>query len=180
MTAENPPKGVFEKMSLSVFDDPNQPPEPADLRRRLGAAATTWNALVAGVEEHCSPVEELWSFGGAKFGWSLRLVRKGRVLLYLTPQEGRLLAGMVLGGKAVAAAQDAGLPPALLAQLESAPQYAEGRGLRVGLSADDDVEGLVRLVRLKSEPSSAPSVSAERPSRAARPRGGAGIRRGGR
>lgn len=142
-------------MSLSAFDDPNEPPEPAVLRRRLGPAATAWNALVAGVTEHCDPIEELWNFGGAKFGWSLRLLRKGRVLLYLTPQEGRFLAGLVLGGKAVAAAREAGLSPALLAQLEAAPQYAEGRGLRVELSAGGDVEGLVRLVRLKADPSPA-------------------------
>lgn len=139
-------------MSLSVFDDPNQPPGPAVLRRRLGPAATAWKALVDGVAERCGPVEELWSFGGAKFGWSLRLLRKGRVLLYLTPQEGRLLAGLVLGGKAVAAAREAGLPPALLAQVEAAPQYAEGRGLRVEVSGADDVTSLVRLVGLKADP----------------------------
>jgi hypothetical protein len=167
-------------MPLSVFDDPNQPPEAADLRRRLGPASTAWSALVGGVAEHCGPIEELWRFGGAKFGWSLRLVRTGRILLYLTPQEGQFLAGLVLGGKAVAAAQEAGLSPALLAQVEAAPQYAEGRGLRVELSAGDDVEGLVRLVRLKADPSSAPSVTSGSLPRAARPRGGAGIRRGGR
>ncbi|MDX9735555.1 MAG: DUF3788 family protein [Thermoanaerobaculia bacterium] len=167
-------------MSLSVFDDPGQPPGPAVLRRRLGPAATAWKALVDGVAERCGPVEELWSFGGAKFGWSLRLLRKGRVLLYLTPQEGRLLAGLVLGGKAVAAAREAGLPPALLAQVEAAPQYAEGRGLRVEVSGPDGVEGLLLLVGLKADPSVAPSVTAASPSRAARPRGGGGIRRGGR
>lgn len=167
-------------MSLSVFDDPDQPPGPAILRRRLGPAATSWKALVDGVAERCGPVEELWSFGGAKFGWSLRLLRKGRVLLYLTPQEGRLLAGLVLGGKAVAAAREAGLPPALLAQVEAAPQYAEGRGLRVEISGPDEAEGLVRLVGLKADPPPLAPVSERGSSRAARPRGGGGTRRGGR
>lgn len=167
-------------MSLSAFDDPNEPPEPAVLRRRLGPAATAWNALVAGVTEHCDPIEELWNFGGAKFGWSLRLLRKGRVLLYLTPQEGRFLAGLVLGGKAVAAAREAGLSPGLLAQVEAAPQYAEGRGLRVEVTGGGDVEDLVRLVRLKADPSPAPSVTSGSSSRAARSHGGGGIRRGGR
>ncbi len=167
-------------MPLSVFDDPNQPPEPAELRRRLGSAATAWNALVAGVAGRCPPIEEVWKFGGAKLGWSLRLLRKGRVLLYLTPQEGRFLAGLVLGGKAVAAAREAGLSPALLAQVEAAPQYAEGRGLRVELTAGGDVEGLLLLVGLKADPSPAPSVISGSSSRAARPRGGGGIRRGGR
>lgn len=167
-------------MALSVFDDPNQPPGPAVLRRRLGSAATAWSALVDGVAERCGPIDELWSFGGAKFGWSLRLLRKGRVLLYLTPQEGRLLAGLVLGGEAVAAAREAGLPPALLAQVEAAPQYAEGRGLRVEVSGADEVESLVRLVGLKVDPLSLAPVSARDSSRAARPRGGVGTRRGGR
>ncbi|HRY42737.1 MAG TPA: DUF3788 family protein [Thermoanaerobaculia bacterium] len=167
-------------MALSVFDDPNQPPEPAVLRRRLGPVATAWSALVDGVAERCGPIEELWKYGGARFGWSLRLLRKGRVLLYLTPLEGRLLAGLVLGGKAVAAAREAGLPPALLAQVDAAPQYAEGRGLRVEVSGPDDVEGLLLLVGLKADPSVPPPVTAQSPSRAGRPRGGGGIRRGGR
>lgn len=167
-------------MPLSVFEDPSTPPDPADLRRRLGPATAAWNALVAGVTEHCDPIEELWSFGGTKFGWSLRLLRKGRVLLYLTPQEGRFLAGIVLGGKAVAAAGEAGLCPALLAQIEAAPQYAEGRGLRVEVTGGGDVEGLIHLVRLKADPSPAPSVTSGSSSRSARPHGGAGIRRGGR
>src|SRR5512138_3371030 len=115
-------------MALSAFDDPARPPAPAELARRLAAAAPLWNALVAHVEKANPPVEEVWSFAGAKFGWSLPLVQKGRVLVYLTPQEGQLLVGLVLGEKAVAAAREAGIPPALLAAIDAAPKYAEGRG----------------------------------------------------
>lgn len=139
-------------MAISVFDDPKQPPEPADLRRRLGPAATAWNALVAGVAEQCGPIEELWAFAGAKFGWSLRLKQKERVLLYLTPAEGSFLAGLVLGEKAAAAARGAGLPDAILALVEGAPRYAEGRGLRIPVGPGEDVGPIRTLVALKMAP----------------------------
>ena len=157
-------------MALSAFDDPARPPAPAELARRLAGAAPLWKALVAHVAKAYPPVEEVWNFAGAKFGWSLRLVQKGRVLVYVTPQEGKLLVGLVLGEKAVAAARDAGLAPALLAAIEAAPRYAEGRGLRIPVAEGDDLAGIERLVSLK----------AAAPPRAASPRGGAGSRRGGR
>jgi hypothetical protein len=46
----------------------------------------------------------------------------------MTPQKGRFLASFALGEKAVLAARAAGLPAALLAAVDAAPRYAEGRG----------------------------------------------------
>ncbi|MBK9087842.1 MAG: DUF3788 family protein [Holophagales bacterium] len=138
-------------MALSAFDDPDVPPTPAVVRRCLGGAAPLWADLVAHVARCCPPLEELWNFAGAKFGWSLRLKRAERVLVYLTPQEGRFLVGLVLGEKAVAAASGKGLPPGVLALLDAAPRYAEGRGIRLTIAPGDDLENVKRLVALKSE-----------------------------
>lgn len=139
-------------MALSAFDHPSHPPEAAELLRCLGGAAPLWTELVAHVAGTCPPLEEVWSFAGAKFGWSLRLKRNDRVLLYLTPGEGRFLAGLVLGEKAVAAAAEKGLPPAVLGILSAAPKYAEGRGLRLTIEPGDDLEPLRGLVALKADP----------------------------
>jgi len=139
-------------MALSAFDDPEAPPSERDLSRRLGAAAPAWDALLSKLRLDVDGLEEAWGFAGAKFGWSLRVKRKERVLLYLTPVDGSFLAGIVLGEKAVAAARGAGLPDALLARIEAAPRYAEGRGLRVPLGPGDDVEPIRRLVALKLAP----------------------------
>lgn len=150
-------------MALSAFDDPALPPAPADLRRRLGGSAPSWTDLVAHVASTCPTIEEAWTFSGAKFGWSLRLKRGERVLVYLTPQDGRFLAGFVLGEKAVAAAAENGLPPAVLALLDAAPRYAEGRGIRVTVGSGGDLSTVRHLVALKVEaPSKGPQRAASR------------------
>ena len=76
-------------MALSAFDDPARPPEPADVTRCLGGSFRHWDALRTHVAGAFAAVTEEWGPPGARFGWSLRLRRKGRVLLYLTPREGR-------------------------------------------------------------------------------------------
>lgn len=138
-------------MALSAFDDPDLPPTHDGVRRSLGGAAPLWADLVAHVSGACPPLDEVWNFAGAKFGWSLRLKRAERVLVYLTPQDGRFLVGLVLGEKAVAAASGKDLPPAVLALLEAAPRYAEGRGIRLTIAPGDDLESVKSLVALKSE-----------------------------
>jgi hypothetical protein len=141
-------------MALSAFDDRAAPPAPAELRARLGKSARLWEALVDGVSAAHPPVHEEWSFPGAKFGWSLRLKRKERVVLYLIPGEKGFLAGVVLGEKAVGALLrpapgGAPLPAPIRALLEAAPRYAEGRGLRVPVARKGDADTVLRLVAAK-------------------------------
>ena len=127
-------------MALSVFEDPSQPPSPDALRQALGPSADLWFALLLHVRSGCPPLSELWHHSGARFGWSLRLKQRERVILYVTPQHGGFLVGLVLGERAARIAEAGSLPPLALAALAAAPRYAEGRGLRVSVSSP---EGLV-------------------------------------
>ena len=136
-------------MALSAFDDRSHPPADADLRAVLGDAAELWDELIRHVRETHAPIGEHWNFAGAKYGWSLRLRHKDRIVLYLTPQAGAFLAGLVLGEKAVAAANARGLPPSVLALVDAAPRYAEGRGIRVRVTTRDDLAAVQELVAVK-------------------------------
>jgi hypothetical protein len=118
-------------MALSAFDDKSQPPGARDLQRILGKTAALWSQLIAYVADGYGPLTEEWNFAGAKYGWSLRLKRKERVILYLTPQAGRFLVGVALGEKAVKAAHERSLPDAVLSLIDGAPKYPEGRGIRL-------------------------------------------------
>lgn len=136
-------------MALSPFGDRSAPPSPAQLRGVLGSSARLWGALVKRVAAAHPPIVEAWALAGARFGWSLRLKRGERIVLYLIPQEGHFLAGVVLGERACLAAQGAGLPAAVRAELEAAPRYAEGRGLRLPMRSTADLEAIATLVALK-------------------------------
>jgi hypothetical protein len=110
---------------LSAFDDGSRPPDSAEIAEVLGPSHGLWDRLVATVTAAYPPVTQLWNFGGAKYGWSLRLKRRDRILLYLTPQSGCFLLGVVLGEKAARTAHDSGLPEAVLALIDDAPRYGE-------------------------------------------------------
>lgn len=142
-------------MALSAFDDKSSSPDPEQLRAALGRSGTLWRQLLAhAAKQDPGVVEKHWHFAGAKYGWSLRVKQKDRVILHMTPCRGHFLAGVVLGEKTVAAAQAGGLPKPVLAALEAAPRYAEGRGIRRRVSTIQDMRLVMRLVELKM--SSAP------------------------
>ena len=47
------------------------------------------------------------------------------------------------------AAQSAGLPQAVLDLIASAPKYPEGRGVKLPVASDADVQAVLALARIK-------------------------------
>ena len=139
-------------MALSAFDDPAHPPSLEELQHALGPSAGHWAALLQHVHSAQGALTERWHHSGAKFGWSLRVLEKDRVILYLTPQRGVFLAGLVLGERAAQSAEGASLPPLAREALIAAPRYAEGRGMRVAVSTQDGLEAVLALLPFKMLP----------------------------
>ena len=136
-------------MALSAFDDPTRAPTPDELDSALGPAARLWPELIAAVHCDTGELTETWAFG-AKSGWSMRLVQKERNLVHMTPQAGRMLVGVVLGEKAIARAEAAGLASARTLEVAAAaPRYAEGRGIRFPVETDEDLVVVMELARIK-------------------------------
>ena len=118
-------------MAASAFDDKARPPGASEVARVLGETAPLWTELRAWTAERFAPLTEEWVYGGARYGWSLRLKQKKRAVLYLTPGAGFFRASLALGEKAAAAATLAGLPATVLRLIEEAPRYPEGRAFRL-------------------------------------------------
>lgn len=136
-------------MALSAFSDRAHPPTDADLRLVLGRSHTAWSRLIALVDESLAPISRDWGYTSAGTGWGLRIRHKGRVLLYMTPSHGHFLASFALGEKAVEAARDHKLSASVLAVIEKAPKYAEGRGVRFEVRSIREVRSLVTLAQIK-------------------------------
>ena len=136
-------------MALSSLDDGSHVPSQTEVDESLGPSTRLWARLVGGVAKVHAPIEQVWTFSGPKYGWSLRLKRKGRVVLYLIPQLGHFLIGVVLGEKAARDARDADLPAAVLESIDSARPYAEGRGIRVPVRDAEGVRTAMKLAALK-------------------------------
>lgn len=138
-------------MALSAFTDKAHQPTDKDLRSVLAKSYTAWVRLIELISDRIAPILPVWGFTGAKFGWGIRLKRKDRVILYMTPREKHFLVSFALGEKAVVAAHAHKLPPAVLKAIESAPKYAEGRGVRFEVRQLREVAALARLAEIKNE-----------------------------
>ncbi|MBP6876011.1 MAG: DUF3788 family protein [Candidatus Eisenbacteria bacterium] len=136
-------------MALSVFDEKSQPPSASDLRAALGRSHALWVAIHSRTEKDYGRCEEEWNFAGQAYGWSCRLIHEKRRIVYLIPCRGHFLAGFCLGEKAVEQARAAGLPPAVLAVIECAPVYAEGRGFRLPVRTRNDLGAVSTLIDAK-------------------------------
>ena len=139
-------------MGLSAFDEKSHCPDPTEIKDVLARSAGLWDQLIAHVAREFGPITEQWSFAAAKYGWSLRLRQKERVVVYMTPQAGGFLAGVVLGEKAASAAYESGLSDAVLSLINGAPRYAEGRGIRLRVATKGDLRVVQQLLELKMTP----------------------------
>ena len=136
-------------MAFSAFADRSQEPQSPELLEVLGRSGARWNELVEHIEAAYAPLAVDWGFGGAKWGWALRLKQKKRTVLYMTPRERHFVVGFALGEKAVEAARAVPLCDSVLTLIEEAPRYPEGRGVRIEVRTRKDLESVIRLAEVK-------------------------------
>ena len=136
-------------MALSSLDDKSRRPDEDMLAHMLGQSKGLWDAILAYLAEEYPGVQNKWGFPGAKYGWSLRPKLKKRTILYLTPHRGSFSVALVLGERAVAAAEESTLGPDILEAIRNAKPYVEGRGIRFEVNGRDDVETVKKLVEIK-------------------------------
>ncbi len=136
-------------MALSAFSDKSRQPGVDELEETLGRTRVHWNRLVTHIAARYAPLDETWNFAGAKWGWSLRLKRKKRTVLYMTPCKKHFLVGFVLGEKAVQAARETDLPRSVLTVIDEAKKYAEGRAVLLEIRNQRDLEVAKRLAEIK-------------------------------
>ena len=136
-------------MALSAFDDKSQEPQASDLELVLGRSHARWRDLITHIESEFPPLEITWIYSGAKWGWALRLKQKKRAILYMTPCRRHFLVGFVIGEKAVRAARAAPLHDSILAAIDAAPKYPEGRGVRIEVRIKSDLAAVQQLAAVK-------------------------------
>lgn len=136
-------------MATSTFDDKSSPPRTDQLAVSLGRARSLWEELVTELASQHPPLSETWKYGGKQWGWALQLKQRKRTVVWLTPCRGYFMAGFALGEKAVAAAHGTGLEPSVLAVIDGAKKYAEGRAVRLEVRTRKDVAVVEKLAAVK-------------------------------
>jgi hypothetical protein len=136
-------------MSPNAFINKPKQPTDAELAAALGPAKATWDQLLADLaQEYGANVRE-WNSYSLKAGWSLRVKRKARTIVWLAPCPGAFRVAFILGDKAVLAAQEAKLPKRILKIINEAPKYPEGTGVRLEVKSSKDIATLKKLAAIK-------------------------------
>jgi hypothetical protein len=117
-------------------------PSDAELAAELGAAHALWEQIRSE-----APLPGEWHSYSKKAGWSMRLKKKDRNIVYLIPGRGGFDVSFALGDRAVAAAKERGLAK----MVEGAKRYAEGTAVRFAVEGLKDVESVKKLIEIKLE-----------------------------
>jgi hypothetical protein len=127
---------------------PKQPTD-AELAKVLGSAKKHWDRLVTNLEQKQNVAEHEWKAYSKNSGWTLRLKRKGRAIVYLSPYRGSFLAAFALGDRAVAAARESDLPENVLENIAQSRRYVEGTAVRIEVRTVRDIKAVEALSAIK-------------------------------
>ncbi len=116
----------------------------------LGPAKVFWDQLVAELAGKHKLTRE-WNSYSVKAGWSLRLKREVRNIVYLSPSQGGFMASFALGDKAVQAARTSDLPERVVKLIAGAKKYAEGTAVRIAVKGPEDLAAVKKLAQIKLE-----------------------------
>ena len=138
-------------MLPNAFAGRAKQPTEAALKSVLGDRYPLWRRVIAELNRELRLDALEWHTYSVKAGWSLRLQRKKRNIVYLGPRPGWFLASFALGDKAIAAARKSNLPVRVLEIIAQAPRYAEGTAVRIEVHDEEDAKVVMVLARIKLE-----------------------------
>ena len=145
------PKKQTAAISPNVFAGQVDAPTPKAVETALGTSHVLWTQLIAELKKELKLDAEDWHSSGVKHGWTLRLQKKNRNIVYLGPRTGWFLASFVLGDKAVAVACHSELPPCVAKTIGEAKRYGEGTPVRIEVRQAEDLSLVKILAKIKVE-----------------------------
>jgi hypothetical protein len=133
----------------NAFIGKTERPTDSDLEKAMGPTKPVWDGLIADLAaQHGVSIQE-WNSYSVKAGWSLRLKRGKRTIVWLAPCERCFRVAFILGEKAVQAARQCGLSAPALRALNEAPKYPEGTGIRLLIKGPRDIPTVRKLAAVK-------------------------------
>jgi hypothetical protein len=110
-----------------------------------------WDQLLADVVQECEANIHEWKCYSPKWGWSLRVKRKARTIVWLAPWLGYFQVAFIFGDKAMQVARHSKWPNRFINVMDEAPKYPEGTGIRLEIKSSMDLGMLKKLAAIKLE-----------------------------
>jgi len=136
-------------VEANAFIGKAKKPTEEELAAALWLAKAVWDRFITGLAEEYGVDVQEWSSYSKKAGWSLRLKRKKRTIVWLAPCRGCFRVAFILGDKAMKVARECALPPRVMKILEEASKYPEGTGVRITVKGAKDIAVLKKLAEIK-------------------------------
>jgi hypothetical protein len=133
----------------NAFAGQAQAPSGDQLASALGPALAHWERLTGDLASEFGLAIDDWHSYSRKAGWSLRVKKGDRNIVYLSPGAGAFMASFALGDKAMAVARASKLPKSAVAILDTARRYAEGTAVRIDVGKAADLAVVRKLVAAK-------------------------------
>ena len=134
---------------INAFVGRTSPPTAEEVTAALGPSAPVWNQFVEWIEDEKGVTTEEWKSDAPKYGWSLRLKRKDRTIVYLAPCDGCFRVAFVLGNRAIEAARRTRFPGKVAGIISESPHYGEGTGVRLIVKKPADLPPIRKLAEIK-------------------------------
>jgi len=136
-------------MDKSLFTDKKITPTDDDLKKALGETFALWQLIVEFVHLCYANALDDWNYPGEKYGWSFRIKDKKRAIVYLLPRENCFKVAMVFGQKATDKIMESDIFESIKTELAAARVYAEGRGIRIEITNENQLEDIKKMIDIK-------------------------------
>ncbi len=134
---------------ISIFTDKKIVPKESDLAEILGQTHKLWNSICEYTISKYPDGKQEWNFPGQKYGWSFRIKDKKRTIIYLLPRKHFFKVAFVFGDKAVNEIMLSDISDDIKNELSIAKKYAEGRGIRIEISNENQIQDIEKLINIK-------------------------------
>ena len=139
-------------MAIGHFAKHRHQPSLEEIRLALGSAYPLWERLTRFVETRYQSAGEWSTWGPKDFGWGLRYRSRGKALVALYPQEGWIIAQVVMGVAQAKRALGLELGEQASRVLRKAPQLRDGRWLSIPVRDECNARDVEQLLLVKMPP----------------------------
>jgi hypothetical protein len=138
-------------MSIGLFTDKTARPMVGELLKSLGTKRELWNKLVQFISDNYS-IDGEFKYYGKKYGWALRFVKSGRVLISLYPGRKGFTVQVVIGPKIDNKVKKLKLGKNVKQIYKSARMRHDGRWLFINVKTEKDIKDIQQLLTIKAKP----------------------------
>jgi hypothetical protein len=134
-------------MNSACFDQKEVTPDESTLKKGLGELYSAYKEVMELTEDF----DHEWKYYGKKHGWQLKVVRKGKALLYLIPQDKSFKMGFAVRENEKERLLNSSLPPKTKEELATAKKYPEGYPLRLEIKSKTDMRTVCVVLEVLKE-----------------------------